>query len=303
MSSKTFSILISTKNRLQDLKVTLLKITHFIDREDVECVVYDDGSTDETYNYVKENFSKIILYRNNTSKGYIYCRNAMLNATKTEFAISLDDDAHFVTQNPLEYIQKHFENNHKCGVIALRIFWGLNEPTHVTTNENAIRVKGFVGCGHVWNMKVWRDIPNYPEWFVFYGEEEFASFQLFKKKWEVHYLPEVLVHHRVDVKTRKFQTDYTIRLRRSLRAGWYLFVLFIPISKVPKKMVYSIWMQCKLKVFKGDVKALKAMLLALWDLTFNFYKLMKNRNVLTKNEYEEYLKIDDTKIYWDSLKK
>ena len=23
-------------------------------------------------------------------------------------------------------------------------------------------------------MKTWRDIPNYPEWFIFYGEEDFA---------------------------------------------------------------------------------------------------------------------------------
>jgi GT2 family glycosyltransferase len=238
------------------------------------------------------------LLSNTTSKGYIYSRNRLLNHVNSEFAISLDDDAHFITQNPLEKIQEYFEINPKCGVLAFRIFWGLDEPDKIITNENITRVRGFVGCGHVWRMKAWQDIPQYPEWFVFYGEEEFASYQLFKKTWEVYYFPDVLIHHRVDVKKRKHQADYTIRLRRSLRAGWYLFILFIPISKIPKKMVYSIWMQCKLKVFKGDLKALKAILLALSDLILNLNKLMKHKNRLTVKEYQEYMKIDDTKIYW-----
>ena len=36
------------------------------------------------------------------------------------------------------------------------------------------------------------------DFFLFYGEEEFAGFQLFKKEWEVWFVPAVLVHNRVD---------------------------------------------------------------------------------------------------------
>jgi hypothetical protein len=42
-------------------------------------------------------------------------------------------------------------------------------------------LQSFVGCGHVWRMDAWRTIENYPEWFYFYGEEDFASYLLFKK--------------------------------------------------------------------------------------------------------------------------
>jgi len=147
-------------------------------------------------------------------------------------------------------------------------------------------------------MRAWQDIPNYPEWFVFYGEEDFASCQLFKKNWEVHYLPEVLVHHRVDVKSRKNNADYVIRLRRSLRAGWYLFFLFYPIRTIPRKMAYSIWIQFKLKVFKGDFKALYATVLALLDLVFAFSKTIKNSNRLSRKEYDVYQKLEATRIYW-----
>ena len=40
---KIFSILITTKNRLEDLKFTLQKINHLIQRKDVECIIYSDS--------------------------------------------------------------------------------------------------------------------------------------------------------------------------------------------------------------------------------------------------------------------
>lgn len=222
----------------------------------------------------------------------------MLNETKSEFAISLDDDAHFVNKNSLESIRNYFEENVHCGLLALRIFWGLDEPNSIFSNEKPHRVQGFVGCAHVWRMQAWRDIPNYPEWFVFYGEEEFASYQLFKKNWEIHYLPEVLVNHRVNVKSRRNNADYTIRLRRSLRSGWYLFFLFYPLKTIPREMVYSLWIQFKIKVFKGDFKALLAIGLALCDLVWNIPKIMKKSNRLTQKEYESYNQLPETKLYW-----
>lgn len=206
--------------------------------------------------------------------------------------------SHFISENPLGKIETFFDQNIKCAVIAFRIFWSKNDLVSSQHNMEPHRVKGFVGCGHVWRMEAWKQIPNYPEWFVFYGEEDFASYHLFKKKWEIHYIPDVLIQHRVDVKNRKIQKDYLVRLRRSLRSGWYLYFLFYPISKIPRKMAYSIWIQLKLKVFKGDVKALAALLGALVNLIVNIPRLLYFRNPLNKEEYRDYNMLNDTVIYW-----
>lgn len=298
MQNSSFSILITTKNRKKDLIFTLGKIQYLLEKENVNCIVCDDGSTDGTFLFVQENFPKINLLRNDKSKGLIYSRNKMMNLVTTEFAISIDDDLHFITQNPIEIIEKVFNENPKIGLLGFRIFWGLQEPKTINSDEVSYRMKSFVGCGHVWRMSAWHDIPNYPAWFIFYGEEDFASYQLFKKKWEVYYLPEVLVNHRVDVKSRKGNADYYTRLQRSLRAGWYLYFLFYPKKKIPRKMVYSLWIQFKLKVFKGDFKALGAITLAFLDLALSFPKIIKNSNRLTQNEYDLYNKLPETKIYW-----
>lgn len=297
-SQKRFSILITTKNRIKDLAFTLRKIQNLLDREDVICMICDDGSTDETYLFLQENYPEIQLIKNDKSKGLIYSRNRLLNLVTTEYAISIDDDLHFITQNPLKIIEETFSQNSKVGILGFRIFWSLDEPETTISKDVSHRMKSFVGCGHVWRMSAWKDIPNYPEWFVFYGEENFASYQLFKKKWEIHYLPEVLVNHRVDVIARKNNADYSIRLQRSLQSGWYLYFLFYPISVIPRKLAYSIWIQLKLKVFKGDFKALKALLLAIMNLFINIPNILKNANRLSLKEFNLYQQLEETKIYW-----
>lgn len=302
MAIKTFSILITTKNRLEELKFTLQKIHHLIERKDVECIICDDGSSDDTFEFIGKNYPKINLIKNEKSRGLIYSRNRLLSLTKANYAISLDDDAHFITENSLELIETYFNENSNCGLIAFRIFWGLTPPGNIIGVEDDEKVKGFVGCGHVWNMKAWKTIPNYPAWFIFYGEEDFSSFQLFKKGWEIHYVPQILVHHRVDIKARKKDKDYKLRLRRSLRSGWYLYLLFYPWNQIPKRFLYTLWIQLKLKVFKGDFSALLAIIQALFDVIFNFPKLINNSNRLTEEEFKTYSELPETKLYWTPKK-
>lgn len=298
MRNPFFSILITTKNRKDDLAITLVKIQHLLIREEVECIICDDGSTDDTVSFLQSNYPEIQLIQNKKSEGLIYSRNRLMSLTKAEFAISIDDDLHFVTQNPLAIIQKAFDANPQIGLLSFRIFWDLEAPESTDCNEVSHRMKSFAGGANVWRMAAWREVPNYPAWFVFYGEEDFASYQLFKSKWEIHYLPEVLVNHRVNVKARKKDTDYSLRLQRSLRSGWYLYFLFYPIPVIPRKLFYTLWIQLKTKVLKGDLKALKAVLLAMLDVLLAIPKIIKNSNRLSMKEYKEYQKLEETKLYW-----
>ncbi len=293
-----FSIQITTKNRLHDLKMTLEKLKPFL--ADCECQIYDDASEDNTYTFIQENYPAIILHKNDSSKGLIHNRNLMLNHTNCEYVISLDDDAHFITDNFITEIEDYFTNNPSCGVQFFRIFWNKMPPLSISSNETPNRVKSFVGCGHVWRKSAWEKIPNYPEWFIFYGEEDFASYHLFKQNIEIHYNPNVLVHHRVDVKSRKKDKDYIQRTRRSLRAAWYLYLMFYPVTQIPRKIGYSIFAQIKLKFFKGDFKATYGLILAVFDVFLNVFNILKNTNRLSKEEMNTYQSISDAKIYWTS---
>ena len=299
MNQPKYSILISTKNRLKDLKLTLNLLSYLFERDYIECIVCDDGSSDGTSRYLEENYSNILLLKNKVSKGLIFSRNRLLDMTTADYAITLDDDAHIVSNSPLEVIEHFFSHNPKCAVIACRIFWGKELPCVLIHELENRRVKSFVGCGHVWRMDAWRGVPNYPDWFKFYGEEEFASYHLFKKHWQVWYVPNILVQHRVNVRSRKKNKDYGLRLRRSLRAGWYLYFIFYPVRSIPRKLAYTLWVQFKTKIFNGDFRALLAIFGAIINVAFNLPKLISQRKAFTKNELKEYNELSDTVIYWN----
>ncbi|UAB74715.1 glycosyltransferase family 2 protein [Mesoflavibacter sp. SCSIO 43206] len=293
-----FSIVITTYNRLEALKYTLKSLSSLYQRDDVELLICDDASTDGTPDYLRELYSSHTLLLNLEGKGYIFNRNRLNNLAQGDYIISLDDDANFLSDNSLAAIEDLFINNPRCGLQALRIFWGLESPKTLTHNASIEQVRGFVGCGHVWRKTAWKQLPDYPEWFVFYGEEEFASYMLYKYHWKVLYNPNVLVHHRVSVKQRKTQKDYRIRLRRSLRSGWYLYGLFFPLREIPRRFLYTLWVQLKKKTFKGDVKATIGIFQALIDVLLHIPKLIKNSNRLTQKEFKLYQELPETKLFW-----
>lgn len=292
------TIIITTRNRIKELKYTLEKISYLLQRKDVSCIICVDGSTDNTFSFVKANYSKIKLIKNETSRGLIYSRNRMMNLVKTQYVISIDDDLNFISDNPIDSVLKFFEDNEKCAVVSFRIFWSKLDPVTHITEEKPCRMKSYAGGAHAFRMSAWKSIPNYPDWFVFYGEENYASFQLFKKGWEIYYFPKILVHHRVDLIGRKKNKDYKLRLRRSLRSGWYLYFMFIPRIMIPKRFLYTLWIQLKTKVFRGDIKALVAIIQALGDVVVNLPRLFKYSNRLSMKEYLEYSKLPETKLYW-----
>ncbi|MNR65944.1 hypothetical protein D3C85_1892130 [compost metagenome] len=57
-------------------------------------------------------------------------------------------------------------------------------------------------------------------------------------------------------------------------------------------------MQLKLKVFKGDFNALKALILAGFDLIGFIPNIIKNRNKFSDQEFSEFKQLENTKIYW-----
>ncbi len=292
-----FTILITTYNRKNELNNTLLSLRLFM-VTGVPVIVCDDGSSDGTSELIRKSFPEIHLISNEENLGLIYSRNRLLNLVTTSYAISLDDDANFLSEAPLGKMANYFEAHPRCAVISFRIYWGLECPKEKETSDGPEVVKSFVGCGHAWRMQAWKEIPDYPSWYRFYGEENFASSQLFKTCREVHYLPTILVHHRVDNKARKKNKDYYLRARKSLRADWFNYFIFYPKSQLVRLFLYTIKAQLLKAKKTRDMKVVKNLFLALGDIVVNSRRLKKNRNSLTSSEYSEWKKLPNARIYW-----
>lgn len=299
----TFALCIATKNRQADLLYTLGQSTELLAHPALRCIVFDDGSTDHTSSLVRAQFPQVELWRNETSKGYLYCRNKMLNEINATYLISLDDDAHFLSAAVLQTIQLYFESQPSAGVLAFRIFWSTELPLTTETSAEPLLVKSYVGCGHVWRKTVWDAIPDYPEWYAFYGEENWASLQVYQQHFSVHYVPQILVHHRVNLQQRaKQKVGFYYRNRCSLRADWYTYFMMYPLRSALYLSMYSFVKQLQKVIFSGQFKRAVPLFFATADLLYRIPKLIQNRKPLTVAQYRAYKQLNEAKIYWNPEK-
>jgi GT2 family glycosyltransferase len=296
--SPTFSLLITTRDRREDLLRTLSVMVPLL-LPDNEIVVFDDGSTDGTADAVARSHPEVSLIRQSPGIGYIAARNRLLDRARGSYAISLDDDAEVLSSDFLATIAAHFEANPHCGVIACSISWGSQPPSAAPSpQELPCRVRSFVGCGHVWRLESWRSTRPYPEWFEVYGEEDYASLQLLRNGWEVHYVPSILVHHRVDMRRRP-TAEQSFRYRRHFRSGVYLMCLFFPLRVLPRHLTYAYAVQFGRRILRERRWS------ATWDLLWSLRQLVVNlrnikgaRAVLTDEQWTTWKSTPPAVIYW-----
>ena len=290
-----FSIVITTKNRIADLKKTLISLKDILERKDVELLICDDASTDGTHLFLRDKYSNHTLVFNQKSKGLIYNRNLLNDKAKGAYLISLDDDLNFLTEEPLEKIDLFFKKNPKAAVLSFRIFWSETKPIIHATKQKTYRVNSFAGGAHVLRKSFWEQTPNYPAWFEFYGEEDFLSYHAFLLKKEIYYFPDVLTHHRVNLVLRKKNKDYFLRSKRSIRSGWFLYLLFCPLKEIPKLFLYTVYVQVK----KNKIKKTMAVCFAFADLFLNIKNILTDKCRLSSKEWQAYRLLPSVVLYWN----
>ncbi|MEH6659128.1 glycosyltransferase family 2 protein [Leeuwenhoekiella marinoflava] len=298
LNSREVSFLITTYNRKKELIFTLNTLREVIGEEGI--YIWDDASTDGTFEYVKNKYPEINIFQNKSNEGLIANRNQLMQVATTEYVISLDDDAHFVNPKSLFDALNFMNDNLDCAVLAFRLFWGLEEPKVTGTAEELYRVSNYVGCGHLFRMKAWKNsVENYPEWYHFYGEEDYAAMRLFRAEQMVFYFPKVLVHHRVSLKNRKKSAEETsLRTKWALQAAWSNYLIFYPKQKAWFKIMYSIKEQFRLKFLKGEFSILMSICNAGLALIENRHYRKSLDLRFSNEELNAYLLLPQAPIFW-----
>ena len=291
------SIIITTYNRKRELVFTLNTLQDVISPEGI--YIWDDASTDGTFEYISKNYPDIKLYKNDINQGLIANRNRLMAVVKTRYLISLDDDAHFITPKSLLDALCFMEDTPNCAVLSFRLYWGLKAPKKPGTQQEVFQVRNYLGGAHLMKREVWNNcIKSYPQWYHFYGEEDYASLKLYRKGLKIFYFPKVLVHHRVHISDRKKNFDYSRRAIFSLHAAWSNYLIFYPKPEAYFKIVYSVKEQIRLKLLKGQIEIIRTIFLAFWLLMNNYSFRNKISLSLSRIELKKYLSLPQAPIYW-----
>jgi glycosyltransferase involved in cell wall biosynthesis len=253
------SIGIATKNRWQDLEITLNKIAE-AGLNHIKILIFDDNS-DSACPFNWQSFPlNIDLQRFSESKGYIVRRNQLAQTMKTKYYLSLDDDS-FPVSGSLAAAIEFAESCPDIYCLSFPIYnpvWGCYQNR--SYNTKPYQVRSFVGCGHLLNRAHFLSLGGYREELVHQVEElEFAA-RAFQAKLYCYHFPDFEIVHTASNNARSsWRCDFYSARNNVLWNDW-----FVPnqleIIKQSRNFIYRTYFSIKtrrLASLEGQFAGLK----------------------------------------------
>lgn len=238
------TILIVTKNRLEELVITLDKLFVLLDLKFHEVIVFIDGckqtkSLIVQYPWVHWEYSEISI-------GASPARNVLYEKAKGNILIGLDDDAHPLSLNLVQQTQAVFDKDNKVGIIAFQEVRGV-----FLTDQEALQkalpkieryyTNDFVGCGFAIKREVYLKTNGFPVWIDIYGEESCVGIEVLDLGYEIYYDNTIVVNHRVDRLKRINQGRNYFRFEKQLKNTIYYYLVYFPnpFFKITKLLFHN----------------------------------------------------------------
>ena len=221
---KLVSIGIATKNRWQDLKITLDKLTEFNLSPYLPIIIYDDGSNVPCpFNWEKIPLN-IQLKRFNQSQGLIVRRNQLAKAMETKYYLSLDDDSFPVAGSLVEAIEFAESHDHDLFCLAFPIYNPvLGEYQSQSLYSEPYQVRSFIGCGHLLHLPRFLELGGYREELTHQGEEMEIAARAFQKGYKCYHFPNLEIHHTASNQGRNWhRMDYYGARNNILWNDWFM---------------------------------------------------------------------------------
>jgi GT2 family glycosyltransferase len=220
--SDLVSIGITTKNRWQDLEITLAKILE-AGLGMLPILIFDDGS-DQPCSFDIFKFSLNVSFERFTeSKGLIVRRNELAQAMKTKYYLSLDDDS-FPVAGSLQAAVEFAESRADILCLAFPIYNPvLGHFQSRSQQQEPYQVRFFIGCGHLLHLSNFLQLGGYREELVHQGEEMEVAARAFQKGLYCYHFPDFEVHHTASNTGRKWhRMDFYGSRNNVLWNDWFI---------------------------------------------------------------------------------
>lgn len=165
------TVIISTKNRLEDLKRALASLRSQTLPHKV--IVIDDNSDDGTSGYIKSFFPEVFLHTHTESKGYIVRRNEAVHLSQTPYVLSIDDDCVLESPTTLNELASFCLRTKSVAVAWPHIdVRASNAVNNFAPPDELWQSCTFKGCSFVINRNKFIELGGFRTSFIHQGEEE-----------------------------------------------------------------------------------------------------------------------------------
>lgn len=276
------SFLIVTRNRPDDLRLTLHKLEAIINHSSHEVLVFID-SCRQTQAIIGD-FPWVNWHVSLENLGASPARHELYKKAKGNVFIGLDDDAHPISANFIEEVLSRFRETETTGILAFQEVRGLFKTDeialrHSKSGENYL-TNDFVGCGFAITKEAYQSTNGFPIWIDIYGEEPAVALEVMDAGWNIIYCYDIKVNHRVDTEKRQQSGRNYFRFEHQLRntLRFYLVYYKRPLLKILKTLLHNL-KKYGLTDFKYFASFCKVAASTLWYLP----AVLKYRKPVHKN--------------------
>ncbi|HBE97592.1 MAG TPA: hypothetical protein DDW68_10525 [Verrucomicrobiales bacterium] len=191
----TCAIMITTHNRIEDLKHTISKIQQLSPPPD-EILITADGCNDGTHEWVSSNLPDAILVTNDPGIGSVGSRDRMLKSTRCSLVLSLDDDSYPVESNALSKLKEFFAVNPETAIASLpQKTDEYPETQGIEDFGNIQPVASYSSCAVCLRRESYDSTHGYPHFFFHAYEEPDYTLQCISNGWKALWYPGVVIRH------------------------------------------------------------------------------------------------------------
>jgi GT2 family glycosyltransferase len=240
LSNHLVSVIIPTMNRKADLDKAIESIGKQ-DYKDVEIIVIDNGSEDNTFEFIKKKYKHVRLIQNSKNLGACKAKNQGIEVAKGEFLLFFDDDSEFYNGDTLTQMVEVLKDLKVGSVGGEKSVEGKFKKKMITVNGETRTLvsdgyRGLEECSYnaTCNMLVKKDLMfelgGFDEVYFYLAEDKDIGYKINKKglKNVVHEKTTAL--HKISFKTRvsNFNLFHRNRIRFVILNFNFWRVVFLP---------------------------------------------------------------------------
>jgi GT2 family glycosyltransferase len=217
MNSMTLSIMITTRNRIEDLKRTLRVLTALNPAPD-EILITADGCTDDTAEFVKSALPKAKLIVNQLGIGSAASRDRMMREARGDLVLALDDDSHPEQLDCILRIVQLFEQRPGLAVLHFPQRTDEYPETLAQTNFGSEHLtRSFANSGAVLRRSAYLQLPGFESRFFHMYEEPDYALQCVAAGYDVLFSPVITIRHHY---SRQARDETRIHHRHARNEFW-----------------------------------------------------------------------------------
>lgn len=198
----TVSIMITTRNRIEDLKRTL-RVLSTLNPPPDEIIVTADGCTDGTTDFVESEFPNVKLIVNGRTLGSVASRDRMMRESRDDLVLGLDDDSYPEQLDCIAHAIPLFEKRLQLAVLHFPQRTDEYPETLAQTDFGPERLtRTFPICAAVLRRSTYLRLAGFePRFFHAYEEPDYAL-QCVAAGYDVLFSPVITIRHHYSQQAR-----------------------------------------------------------------------------------------------------